>query len=149
MSSGRRPHIIRRQVCYLHVVCTTDGQHRPKLSLYCDRNWLLNGICDKNIDFFHLRIIEMICEIICVDGFPCISHLDIVHMLFVYLHIIHILSEHMRIIHTLFAVVLGMFLCNRQCQCHPYIISTTLYIFYHLQLGSHTLSTQTYIHNAI
>ena len=57
----------------------------------------------------------MICEIICVDGFVCMLHLDIVHMLFAYLHVICILSEHMRIIHTLFALVLGMFLFNRQC----------------------------------
>ena len=57
----------------------------------------------------------MICEIICVDGFVCMSHLDIVHMLFAYLHVIHILSEHMRIIRTLFVVVLDMFLFNRQC----------------------------------
>ena len=45
----------------------------------------------------------MICEIICVDGFLCMLHLDIVHMLFAYLHVIHILSEHMRIICTLSA----------------------------------------------
>ena len=74
----------------------------------------------------------MICEIICVDGFVCMSHLDIVHMLFAYLHVIRILSEHMRIIRTLCAVVLGMFLLNRQCRCYPYIISSTLYISYHV-----------------
>ena len=51
----------------------------------------------------------MICEIICVDGFLCMSHLDIVHMLFAYLHVIHILSEHMHIMHILSAVVLDMF----------------------------------------
>ena len=57
----------------------------------------------------------MICEIICVDGFLCMSHLDIVHMLFAYLHVIRILSEYMHIIRTLSAVVLDMFLFNRQC----------------------------------
>ena len=57
----------------------------------------------------------MICEIIYVDGFLCMSHLDIVHMLFAYLHVIRILSEHMRIIRTLSAMVLDMFLFNRQC----------------------------------
>ena len=57
----------------------------------------------------------MICEIICVDGFLCMSHLDIVHMLFAYLHVIRILSEYMRIICTLSAMVLDMFLFNRQC----------------------------------
>ena len=56
----------------------------------------------------------MICEIISVDGFLYISHLDIVHMLFAYLHVIRILSEHMCIICTLSAVVLDMFLSNRQ-----------------------------------
>ena len=34
----------------------------------------------------------MICEIICVDGFLCMSHLDIVHILSVYVHVIHTLS---------------------------------------------------------
>ena len=37
----------------------------------------------------------MICEIICIDGFLCMSHLDIVHMLSAYVHVIHILSGHM------------------------------------------------------
>ena len=74
----------------------------------------------------------MICEIICVDGFLCISHLDIVHMLFAYLAVIRILSEHMRIIRTLYTVVLDMFLFNRQWRCYPYIISSTFYISYHV-----------------
>ena len=56
----------------------------------------------------------MICEIICVDGFLCISHLDIVHMLFAYLDVIRILSEHMHIIHTLCAVVLDVQMKRRQ-----------------------------------
>ena len=73
----------------------------------------------------------MICEIICIDGFLCMSHLDIVHMLSAYEHVIHILSGHMRIMRTLFAVILDIFLPNRQCQCDPYVISSTLYIFYH------------------
>ena len=59
----------------------------------------------------------MICDIICVDGFLCMSHLDIVHMLSTYVHVIHTLSGHMRIMHTLFAVVLDIFLPNRQCRC--------------------------------
>ena len=84
----------------------------------------------------------MICEIICLDGFLCISHLDIVHMLFAYLNVIRIFSEHMCIIRTLCAVVLDMFLSNRESRCHPYIISSTLYISYHVQFIFHTLSTQ-------
>ena len=91
----------------------------------------------------------MICEIICVDGFLCMLHLDIVHMLFAYLHVICILSEHMRIIRTLSAVVLDMFLSNRQSRCHPYIISSTLYISYHVQLSFCTLSAQMHIVHVI
>ena len=73
----------------------------------------------------------MICEIICVAGFLCMSNLSIVHISSAYVHVICILSEHMRIMRILSAVVLDIFLPNRQCQCHPYIISSTLYIFYH------------------
>ena len=87
----------------------------------------------------------MICKIICVDGFLSMSHLDIVHMLSAYVHVICILSEHMHIIHTLSAVVLEVFLCNKQCQCHPYVISSILYISYHLQLSFCTLSAQTHL----
>ena len=82
----------------------------------------------------------MICDIICVDNFLCMSHLDIFHMLSAYVHVIHTLSGYMRIMCTLFAVVLP----NRQCQCHPYIISSTLYISYYVQLSFYTLSAQTH-----
>ena len=91
----------------------------------------------------------MICDIICVDGFLCMLHLDIVHMLSAYVHVIHTLSGHMHIMCTLFAVVLDIFLPNRQCQCHPYVISSIIYISYHIKLSFCTLSTQTYIVNAI
>ena len=87
----------------------------------------------------------MICEIICVDGFLCMSHLDIVHILSAYVHVIHTLSGHMHIMCTLFAVVLDIFLPNRQCRCHPYDISSTLHISYHVQLSFCTLSAQTHI----
>ena len=91
----------------------------------------------------------MICDIICVDGFLCMSHLDIVHMLSAYVHVIHTLSGHMRIMRTLFAVVLDISLPNRQCQCHPYVISSTLYISYHVQLSFCTLSAQMHIVHVI
>ena len=91
----------------------------------------------------------MICEIICIDGFLCMSHLDIVHMLSAHVDVIHTLSGHMHIMHTLFAVVLDIFLPNRQCQCHPYVISSTLYISYHVQLSFCTLSAQMHIVHVI
>ena len=87
----------------------------------------------------------MICKIICVAGFLCMSHLDIVHTFSAYVHVIHTLSGHMHIMCTLFAVVLDIFLPNRQCRCHPYVISSTLYISYHVQLSFCTLSAQTHI----
>ena len=115
-SSARRPQVMCRWLGCWHVICGTPyGHPKFKLSFHCDRNGLFNGICDKDVEEFYFRITQMICEIICVDGFVCMLHLDIVHMLFAYLHVIRILSEHMRIIHTLFVLVLGMFLFNRQC----------------------------------
>ena len=91
----------------------------------------------------------MNCEIICIDGFLCMLYLDIVHILSAYVHVICILSENIRIMCTLCAVILDMFLPNRQCRCDPYIISSTLYISYHIQLSFCTLSTQTYIVDTI
>ena len=91
----------------------------------------------------------MICDIICVDSFLCMSHMDIVHMLSAYVHVIYILSGHICIMCTLSEVVLDIFLPNRQCRCHPYVISSTPYISYHITLSFCTLSTQTYIVNAI
>ena len=87
----------------------------------------------------------MICEIICIDGFLCMLHLDIVHMLSAYVHVICTLSGHMCIMRTLSAVVLDMFLLDRHSRCHPYVISSTLYISYHVQLSFCTLSAQMHI----
>ena len=87
----------------------------------------------------------MICEIICIDGFLCMSHLDIVHMLSAYVYVIHTLPGHMHNMRTLFTVVLDIFLPNRQCRCHPYVISSTLHISYYVQLSLCTLSAQMHI----
>ena len=84
----------------------------------------------------------MISKIICVDGFLCMLHLDIVHMLFTYLHVIRIISEDICKICALSEVVLDMFLLNRESRCHQYIISSTLYIFYHVQFSFSTLFRQ-------
>ena len=74
----------------------------------------------------------MICEIICVAGFLCMSNLDIVHISSAYVYVICILSEHMRIMRILSAVVLDIFLPNKQCQCDLYVISSTLYRSLHV-----------------
>ena len=63
-------------------------------------------------------------------------------LLSVYVHVIYILSGHICIMFTLYEVVLDIFIPNRQYQYHPYIISSTLYIFYYVQLSFRTLSTQ-------
>ena len=50
-------HIVCRYICHPHIICRTPhGQHGPELSFYSDRNWLLNGICHKNVELFHFRI---------------------------------------------------------------------------------------------
>ena len=52
------PHIICRHICHPHIICRTPhGQLEPELSFYCDRNWLLNGICHNNVELFHFRIV--------------------------------------------------------------------------------------------
>ena len=58
-------------------------------------------------------------------------------------------SGHMCIMCTLFTVVLDIFLPNRQCWCHPYVISSTLYISYYVQLSFCTLSAQMHIVHVI
>ena len=51
-------HVIRTCTCHPHIICSTPcGQHGPKLFFYSDRIWLLNGICHKNVELFHFRII--------------------------------------------------------------------------------------------
>ena len=74
----------------------------------------------------------MICKIICAAGFLCMSNLGIVHISSVYVYVICILSEHMRIMCILSAVVLDIFLPNKQCQCDLYVISSTLYRSLHV-----------------
>ena len=90
----------------------------------------------------------MICEIICIYGFLCMSHLDIIHMLSAYVHVIHTLSEHMHIMCTLlrWSLIYSILTDNADV---IHVISSTLYISYHIQLSFCTLSTQTYIVNAI
>ena len=70
-------------------------------------------------------------------------------LLSAYVHVIRILSEHMCIMCTLSAVVLDIFLPNKQYQCHPYVISRSLYISYHVQLNFCTLSAQMHIVHVI
>ena len=55
--STHHPHAHTSSTCHLHIVCSTPHGHcGTKLCFYCDRNWLLNGICRKNVELFHFRI---------------------------------------------------------------------------------------------
>ena len=57
-SSTCHPHTHTSSTCHLHIICSTPHGHcGTKLSFYCDRNWLLNWICHKNVELFHFRII--------------------------------------------------------------------------------------------
>ena len=89
----------------------------------------------------YTHIVNVIC-ILFIDAYVMYWYLL---PLSTYVHVIHILSGHMHTTHTLPTVVLDVFLPNRQCQCHPYVISSTLYISYHVQLSFCTLSAQMHI----
>ena len=94
-----------------------------------------------------MHIVDIIC-ILSADAYVMYMF-SFPLLLFAYVHVIRILSEHMCIMRTLSAVVLDIFLPNRQCRCHPYVISSTLYISYHVQLSFCTLSAQMHIVHVI
>ena len=93
-----------------------------------------------------MHIINVICILF---RYAYVMYMSSLLLLSVDVHVIYILSGHICIMCTLSAVVLDMFLPNRQCLCHSYVISSTFYISYHIQLSFYTLSTQTHIVNAI
>ena len=93
-----------------------------------------------------MHIVDVIC-ILFRNAY--VMYMSSLLLLSVYVHVIYILSGHICIMCTLYEVVLDIFLPNRQYQCHPYIISSTLYIFYYVQLSFRTLSTQMHIVNVI
>ena len=94
----------------------------------------------------HMHIVDVIC-ILFRNAY--VMYMSSLLLLCVYVHVIYILSGHIHIMCTLSEVVLHIFLPNRQYQCHPYIISSTLYIFYYVQLSFCTLSTQMHIVHVI
>ena len=113
---------------HLYVICTaTHGQHGPELS------FTVTGICYW-MEFVAGMLNCFISGswfIICVDGFLCMSNLDIVHISSAYVHVICILSEHMCIMsYYLQWSLISSFLT--QCQCDLYVISSTLYRSLHV-----------------
>ena len=93
-----------------------------------------------------IHIVDVIC-ILFRNAY--VMYMSSLLLLSVYVHVIYILSGHICIMCTLSEVVLDIFLPNRQYQCHPYIISSSLYIFYYVQLSFCTLSTQMHIVHVI
>ena len=93
-----------------------------------------------------MHIINVIC-ILFRNAY--VMYMSSLLLLSVYVHVIYVLSGHIHIMCTLSEVVLDMFLPNRQYQCHPYIISSTIYIFYYVLLSFRTLSTQMHIVHVI
>ena len=76
----------------------------------------------------------MICEIICVAGFLCMSHLDIVHIssAYVYMSSAYYLSICVLCAYYLQWSLISSFLPKKQCQCDLYVISSTLYRSLHV-----------------
>ena len=94
------------------------------------------------LQLYYMHIVDVICILF---RNTYVMYMSSLLLLSVYVHVIYILSGHIRIMCTLSEVVLDILLPNRQYQCHPYIISSTLYIFYYVQLSFCTLSTQMHI----
>ena len=78
----------------------------------------------------HMHIVNVICILF---RNACVMYMSSLLLLSVYVLVIYILSGHICIMCTLSEVVLDIFLPNRQYQCHPYIISSSIYILYHGQ----------------
>ena len=122
--------------CCPHM-CTSFACH-----LYHSSYTLLSTTKFRYILSPQMHIVNIMC-ILSTDAY--VMYISFLLLLFAYVHIICTLSEHMCIMCTLFAVVLDIFLPNRQCRCHAYVISSTLYISHHVQLSFCTLSAQTHI----
>ena len=129
--------------CHLHVVCTCTHH---LLVIFTTPHIPYHPQLSFRILSTHMHIVNVIC-ILFRNAY--VMYMSSLLLLSVYVHVIYILSGHICIMCTLSEVVLDMFLPNRQCLCHSYVISSTFYISYHIQLSFYTLSTQTHIVNAI
>ena len=120
--------------CYLHVVHTCTHHllvifTTPHIPYY------------PQLSFRTLSTQMHIVDVICIlFRNAYVMYMSSLLLLSVYVHVICILSGHICIMCTLSEVVLDIFIPNRQYQCHPYIISSTLYIFYHGEYVIHTPS---------
>ena len=128
-------HLHRATICTHHLLIIFTTPHIPYYQQLSFRTLST-----------HMHIVNVIC-ILFRNAY--VMYMSSLLLLSAYVHVICILSEHMDIMRTLSAVVLDIFLPNRQCRCHPYVISSTLYISYHVQLSICTLSAQMHIVHVI
>ena len=129
-------HVICMLSTHVHIICLSS----LPLFIYLIFQNLVSAHC------LHTCILSM-SSVYCLEMH--VMYMSSLLLLSVYVHVIYILSGHICIMCTLSEVVLDIFLPNRQYQCHPYIISSTLYIFYYVQLSFRTLSTQMHIVHVI
>ena len=93
----------------------------------------VNDLWDNLYWWFSLNVASGHCShVICI----CTCHR---HIIWAYVYYAHIICSGPWYI----------FLPNRQCLCHPYVIPSTLYISYHVQLSFCTLSAQMHIVHVI
>ena len=117
-------HVVHTCTHHLLVIFTTPHiPHYPELSF-------------RTLST-HMHIVDVIC-ILFRNAY--VMYMSSLLLLSVYVHVIYIISGHIRIMCASSEVVLDIFLPNRQYQCHPYIISSSLYIFYHGEYLIHTPS---------
>ena len=111
-------HVICMLSVHVHIICLSS----LPLLIYLIIHNLVSAHC------LHTCILLM-SSVYYLNAY--VMYMSSLLLLSVYAHVIYILSGHICIMCTLSEVVLDIFLPNRQYQCHPYIISSSLSIFYH------------------
>ena len=81
----------------------------------------------------------MICGIICIDCFLCMSHLDIVHMLSAYVHVIHYLGICVLCAHYLQWSLIYSFLTDNADVIHMSSLELFIYPFMYNLVSAHCL----------
>ena len=97
-------HVICMLSTHVHIICLSS----LTLLVYP----IIKNLVSVHIVYTHTHIVNVIC-IVSTDAY--VMYISFLLLLFAYVHVICILSGHIRTMHTLSAVVLDMFLPNRQC----------------------------------
>ena len=113
-------HVICMLSTHVHIICLSS----LLLPIYLIIHNLVSAHC------LHTCILSMSSEYCLEMHMLCTCHL---YCCYLYMYLSSTYYLHIHIMCTLSEVVLDIFLPNRQYQCHPYIISSSIYIFYHGQ----------------